>query len=115
MRRGRPIRKKKDISVFKKDLDSIFEEDSGSEEISRSETFRLTDKDKEEILNGEPKLPKTKTGKILNFIKNHVRPDVGLSNFKEGERPDFNNENLEEIGEKFKKKLKVGLKLVIKF
>jgi len=114
------------------DLNSLFGTSEDKVEIvetedskppTKTEIFRLTDEEKKEILESvEPvqetefdKRPKTRLGRIGNFIKKHVRPDIGLTPFKEGEGPDYMNDDIQEIGDKLKKNLKVGLKMTIKF
>jgi hypothetical protein len=129
-RRGRRHRrekqkKKEDIQSVADDLNSLFSaaatDIEKETEIISTETFKLSEEEKQEILNSPnpplktKKKPKTKFGKMLNFIKKHVRPDVGIGPFKEGEGPDFKNDNMYEIGEKLKQNLKIGLKLTIKF
>jgi hypothetical protein len=125
---------KEKIEEVTEDLNSIFDEPPKKEvkpekepEIVYTETIRLTEEEKREILAG-PTIPlksdlelklekraKTKAGRAFNFIKKHVRPDIGLGLSKKGEEPDFKNDDLHEIGNKIRKNLIVGLKLTIKF
>jgi hypothetical protein len=129
-RRSRKESKKKEsLQEVSDDLNSIFgpstPEKKKEPEIVHTEVFRLTEEEKKEILENVDrdknfyklleKKPKTKAGKIFNFIKRHVRPDIGIGPFKEGEGPDFKNDDLYEIGDKLRENLRVGLKLTIKF
>ena len=59
--------------------------------------------------------PASQLKNILGWIKEHVRPDVGLTPFKEGEGPDWENEDLYEISGKLKQNLRVGLKITWRF
>jgi len=134
MRRYRGLRrkgkqeKKESIQNVADDLNSLFgaglsEKSKEEPEIIRTEVFRLSEEEKKEILenshpNSETKIdekPKTGAGKIFHFIKKHVRPDISIGPFNEGEEPNIKNDDLYEIGEKLKKNLRVGLKLTIKF
>jgi hypothetical protein len=58
---------------------------------------------------------KKKIKKVFGWIKEHVRPDVGLVPFEEGEGPNFQNENLHEISDKLRENLRIGLKISWKF
>jgi hypothetical protein len=115
--------KKEDIQNVADNLNSLFGPSEPSKpevEILSTEVFRLSEEEKQEILANpsssfETEGPKTNAGKILNFIKDHVRPDIGIGPFKEGEEPDFKNDDLYEIGQKLRQNLKVGLKITIKF
>ena len=77
----------------------------------------------EEILSSytfvpEP-VPETKPTKkkkgLWNWIKKHVRPDIGLNSFPDGEGPDWANDNLHEISGKLRENLRVGLKITVRF
>ena len=108
-------------------LNSIFGEEQikevVEEPVTGPETFRLSEDEKREILENLEvipesefdKNPKTVVGKIFNFFKKHVRPDIGLIPFKEGEGPDLANDDSKEIIEKLKKNARIGLKFTFKF
>jgi hypothetical protein len=59
--------------------------------------------------------PASKFKNVLGWIKEHVRPDVGLTPFNEGEGPDWGNDSLHEISGKLKQNLRVGLKITWRF
>jgi hypothetical protein len=62
----------------------------------------------------KPTKPITRSGRILKWIKKHVRPDVGITPFEEGEGPS-KNDDLKTISGKLKENLRVGLKITWKF
>lgn len=106
----------KEVEDIQSDLNSMFSE---TEKEFKSEIIKLSEEEKLEIFkNNDPiletkfeKAPRTRVGKFFNFIKNHVRPDIGLITDKSGSE----NENLLETGDKLKEKIKIGIKLTFKF
>ena len=116
MKRGRFRKKKKeDIKEVADDLNSIFGEEK--EDVVTTEVFQLSEKEKNDILSSptKPQKPKTKLGKVVNFFKKNVRPDIGIKPFEEGEGPDLENDDVNKISDKLIKNLKIGLKLTIRF
>lgn len=61
-----------------------------------------------------PQPIKKKKG-LWNWIKKHVRPDIGLNPFPDGEGPDWANDDLHEISGKLRENLRVGLKITVRF
>jgi hypothetical protein len=61
-----------------------------------------------------PQPAKKKKG-LWNWIKKHVRPDIGLNSFPDGEGPDWANDDLHEISGKLRQNLRVGLKITVRF
>jgi len=114
-RKKKKERKKQNLDEIQNSLNSMFEESESEPEQVKKYSIKLSDKEKEDILN--EKIPRKKTGlaKLCNFIKKHVRPDIGLTDFEEGEEISLEEDDLPEIGEKIKRNLRVGLKLTFRF
>jgi len=82
-------------------------------------TFRLTEEEKRALNSNtklrEPYQAKSGFNKAISFIKEHVRPDIGLDPFEEGEGIKMGEDDLSDIGKKLKENLRVGLKFTMKW
>lgn len=58
---------------------------------------------------------KGKIKKIFGWIKEHVRPDIGLNELRKEEEIDFKSGNISDIADQVKDNVRVGIKFTFKF